>query len=209
MFVRVVDTPSSPSAPRSRRREERCFEIQPRDARRHLLRLWGDLPRGWEAPLFRGLARHGLGVVRGEARRRGDGRTRAHFEIERGPRATDPLRLDVLDLATPRPGRRRAEPIVLTGHRLAPSDAFGGSLHLEVFAADQHGFLGGLLDRLTFLSLVPEAMRVETGPEGVFDRFHLKTADGRSPGRAAQHILEEVLDGRLLTAAPSVAERAG
>jgi hypothetical protein len=208
MFVRVVDTPAGSGGPRAGR-EERSFEIQPRDARRHRLRLWGDLPRGWAAPLFRGLARHGIQVVRGHARREADGRHHASFEIERGPRASDPLRLDVLALATARPAASAAAAaFVLDGHRLLSSRAFGGSLRLDVHGPDQHGFLGGLLDRLTFLSLVPEAMAVETGPEGVCDRFHLKTVDGRMPGPAVRGVLRDVLDGRLLTG-EAPAARAG
>lgn len=202
MFVRVVDTPASPG-PRAAR-EERSYEIQPRGGRRYGLRLWGDLPRGWAAPLFRGLARHGLAVVRGEARREPDGRHQARFEIERGPRATDPLRVDLLALATRRPGAPGTDAFVLGHHRLRAVPAFGGSLRLEVGAPDQHGFLGGLLDRLTFLSLVPEAMEVETGPDGVFDRFHLRTADGRMPPPAVHAVLRDVLDGRLLTTAASM-----
>lgn len=206
MFVRVVDTPSTPRAKGGPAREERSFEIQPRGGRLYRLRLWGDLSRDWAAALFGGLARHRIGVVRGEARRRPDGRSVASFLVEREARGSDPLLLDVLGLI----GRGRgptAAPFVIEHHRLYPSAAYGGSLRLELMGPDQHGFLAGLFERLAFLSLVPEAMRVQTGPGGVFDRFDLKTSDGRTPGPAVQRVLSEVLDGRLLTGHQAV--RAG
>lgn len=208
MFMRVVDTPAPADPPRAAR-EPRGYEILPLDARRHRLRLRGALHRAWAAPLFRGLAAHGLDVVRGRARRLPHGGWRASFEIARRPDGADPMGLDVLALATPRPGATAPPAFVLSSHRLGASSELGGSLRLDVTAPDQHGFLAGLLDRLAFLSLVPEAMEVETGPYGVRDRFHLRTGDGRCPGPAVQRILAEALAGRLLAGTGPPAARAG
>lgn len=199
MRVRVYDTPSSAVWAQLGTSMERSYEVHPIEGDRHQLRLWGSLPRDWADPLCRGLARAGVSIVRGFAKRGPDARWIASFELERQRRSTDPMTLDYLALAA-RTGRGAEPPAIAIDHyRLERRPEHDGSLFLEVLGPDQLGFLGGLLERLSFLSLIPVDMAVETGPGGVHDCFFLRGADGTAPGAATRRILSEVLEGRLCT----------
>lgn len=180
---------------------ERGFEVRRLAEDRHLLALWGHLGARWADPLCRGLARAGLSIRRGFAVRREDldpsSGWRARFEIERESTSTDPVLLDYLELLAR--GRTPSRtPIVLQQYDLSESSAHGGSLYLEVRGPDHLGFLGAILERLSFLSLAPVEMRIETLEGGVHDQFWLRTRDGAIPRPRARKLLGEVMDGRLL-----------
>jgi hypothetical protein len=180
---------------------ERGFEVRRLGEDRHLLVLWGNLGARWADPLCRGLARAGLSIRRGYAARTDEhdpaSGWRARFEILREESSTDPVLLDYLELLAR--GRTPSRtPIVLTEYGLTESSAHGGSLFLEVRAPDHLGFLGAILERLSFLSLSPVEMRIETLEGGVHDQFWLRTREGGIPRPRARKLLAEVLDGRLL-----------
>jgi hypothetical protein len=180
---------------------ERGFEVRRLAGDRHLLTLWGSLGARWADPLCRGLARAGLGIRRGFAVRREDhdpaSGWRARFEIERESTSTDPVLLDYLELLAR--GRTPSRtPIRLSEYALSESSAHGGSLYLEVRAPDHLGFLGAILERLSFLSLAPVEMRIETLESGAYDQFWLRSRDGGVPRPRARKLLAEVMDGRLL-----------
>jgi len=180
---------------------ERGFEVRRVGADRHTLVLWGHLGGRWADPLCRGLARAGLSIRRGFAVRREEldpaSGWRARFEIEREATSTDPVLLDYLELLAR--GRTPSRtPIELSEYGLSESSSHGGSLFLEVRGPDHLGFLGALLERLSFLSLSPVEMRIETLASGVHDQFWLRTREGGIPPPRARKLLAEVLDGRLL-----------
>lgn len=200
MWVRTtehVPVPGSGTLPRD---GERGFEVRRLSGDRHLLVLWGQLGPRWADPLCRGLARAGLGVRSGFAVRQSDDPSsgwRARFEILRDEASTDPVLLDYLDLLARGRTPSRA-PIVLSQYNLSESSAHGGSLYLEVRGPDRVGFLGALLERLSFLSLAPVEMRIETLEDGVHDQFWLRARGGAIPRPRARKLLAEVMDGRLL-----------
>jgi hypothetical protein len=180
---------------------ERGFEVRRVGSDRHLLVLWGHLGGRWADPLCRGLARAGLSIRRGFAvRREEEGPAsgwRARLEILREETSTDPVLLDYLDLLAR--GRTPSRtPIVLSEYSLSESSTHGGSLFLEVRGPDHLGFLGAILERLSFLSLSPVEMRIETLEGGAHDQFWLRTREGGIPRPRARKLLAEVLDGRLL-----------
>lgn len=200
MWVRSTEhVPVADAAP-SARESQRGFQVRRVAGGGHVLELWGPLEAGWADPLCRGLARAGLSIRSGTARRLADGPPpvwSALFQIERARVSTDPMMLDYLELVSR--GRTRSHaPIELTDYQLAETAAHGGSLLVEIHGRDHVGFLGGFLERLTFLGLVPHEMRIETDGGGVDDRFWLKTQDGLVPSEASRKLLAEVLDGRLL-----------
>ncbi len=198
MFVRVFETPSS-GFDREVPAAQRSFEIHPLEGGRFHLKLWGKLPRGWADRLCRGLARSGLTVHRGFAKHGAGAEWIASFELERCRGGLDPMLVDYLALAVRVPSPSAPPPIALEHYHTEEGPEYGGCLRLEVVGPDQLGFLGGLLERLSFLGLVPEEMEVETGPGGVHDRFLLRTRAGALPGPATVRILREVLAGRLCT----------
>jgi hypothetical protein len=180
---------------------ERGFEVRRVGADGHVLLLWGRLGGRWADPLCRGLARAGLGIRRGFAVRREEqdpaSGWHARLEIQREAASTDPVLLDYLELLAR--GRTPGHtPIVLSEYSLSESSSHGGSLFLEVRGPDHRGFLGALLERLSFLSLSPVEMRIETTADGVHDQFWLRTPEGGIPRPRARKLLAEVLDGRLL-----------
>ena len=201
MWVRAtehVPTLAGGSAPYE---GERGFEVRRLGSDRHLLILWGHLGARWADPLCRGLGRAGLSIRRGFAVRQQENDPssgwRARFEIVREEASTDPVLLDYLELLAR--GRTPSRtPIVLSEYQLSESSAHGGSLYLEMRAPDHLGFLGAILERLSFLSLAPVEMRIETLETGVHDQFWLRARDGSVPRPRARKLLAEVLDGRLL-----------
>ena len=197
MFVRVFENPVSPHASRSRGYEQRSYEIHPLEGGRYQLKIWGRLPRCWADHLCRGLARNGLGIVQGFARHGAEAEWIGSFELERTRRGVDPMLVDFLALALRPPSDVAPPPIAIEHYTIEV--AADGALDLELIGPDQLGFLGGLLERLSFLSLVPDEMKVETGPGGIHDRFRLRMRDGGAPGVATARILAEILDGRLCT----------
>jgi hypothetical protein len=200
MWVRATEHVPIPGGVAAPRDGERGFEVRRIARDRHLLALWGQLGPRWADPLCRGLARAGLGIRRGFAvRQQPDPASgwRARFEIERESSSTDPVLLDYLDLLAR--GRTPSRtPIRLSQYGLSESSAHGGSLFLEVRGPDHIGFLGAILERLSFLSLSPVEMRIETLADGVHDQFWLRTRDGEIPRPRARKLLGDVMDGRLL-----------
>jgi hypothetical protein len=200
MWVRTTEHLPSNVA-RAPSEVERGFEVRRLGGGRHQLELWGRLGAHWAEPLCRGLARAGLSISRGFALRREHADPasgwRGRFEIVREEPSTDPVLLDYLELLARGRARSRA-PIELSDYTLLESGAHGGSLFLELRGPDRLGFLGGVLERLAFLSLAPVEMRIETRGGGVHDQFWLRTREGGVPRPRARKLLAEVLDGRLL-----------
>jgi len=193
MWVRTTEhTPEAGSD------AQRGFQVT-RSGGCELLELWGPLEPGWADPLCRGLSRAGVSIRRGFALRTLEPIPVWHsrFELERDEISTDPLLLDYLELVARgrTPGRA---PVELSHYEISESERHGGTLLIRLQGPDRIGFLGGMLERLSFLELTPVEMRIETGDGGVDDTFFVSTRSGDLPNDATRKLLGEILDGRLL-----------
>jgi hypothetical protein len=165
------------------------FDLRPLVGGLHSLRFWGALPATWAAHLSLGLARDGVGIARGEARRR-DGRWEGELHLRATPGGPPPEGLDYVRMLSrrgPAPALVAIEPVE---HRVRP---LLGTLALEVSGRDCLGFLGGLLARLAVLSLFPEEMRLETYEGRAVDHFRLKALGSRTPSLDAARALDRLL----------------
>jgi hypothetical protein len=175
-------------APSSSRRHP-GFDIRPLAGGLYSLHLWGPLPTGWAAHLSLGLARSGVGILRGQARRR-DGRWDGELHLRPTPGGPQPDTLDYARLLSRRGTAATLVPIELVEFRVLP---LLGTLAVEVIGRDALGFLGGLLGRLAFLSLFPEEMRIETRDGHAVDHFRLKALGGRTPSLDAARAVDRML----------------
>jgi hypothetical protein len=155
------------------------------------VRLWGRLPPGWLGALSLGLARAGVGVVRGRAQRTARGRWEAELMVK-AEGELDPAALDYLGLALG--VERMGTPVPIAIQEFSTwRDPARGALWLDLRGPDRVGFLGSLLDRLAGLALFPEEMLIETrGPIAV-DRLALKSLGGLPPSAEVQAALGALL----------------
>jgi len=170
-----MPTEDTLEAPVTTRREPR-FDVRAMSDGLHSLVVRGRLPTGWSGNLSLGLARSGVDIVWGYARKL-DGGWEAEFRMQPKAPGVDPRHIDYLRLL-----RGRASdgdvPLVVTSYQVHP---LPGALALEICGVDCVGFLGGLLHRLAFLSLFPEEMSIETHAGEATDRFRLRSLAGREP----------------------------
>jgi hypothetical protein len=166
------------------------------------LRLGGTLPTGWASHLSLGLARAGIGIVRGQARRR-DGRWEGELHLQATPGGPSPEGVDYVRLLSRRSLAPTLVPIELVEYRVRP---LLGTLALEVTGRDGLGFLGGLLGRLAFLSLFPEEMRIETRDAHAVDHFRLKALGSRVPSLEAARALDRMLHDLGVSGAGALSE---
>ncbi|MBW2241820.1 MAG: hypothetical protein JRH01_07520 [Deltaproteobacteria bacterium] len=192
MWVRVFD-----DTERSLEGGGRGFEIRPKGRDLHVLRLWGPMPRRWAEGVCSGLARARMTIESGVAIREGPELWSASFHISSGKAIRDPLSLDLLSLALHPPTPADWIPLRIEGFTLA-DDPERAALRVDLFGPDQHGFLGGLLQRLGFLGLVPVEMVIETGSEGLYDVLHLQTTEGTSPSGVHRRAVAKLLEGCVL-----------
>jgi hypothetical protein len=169
------------------------FTIRRGRARHYDLSIGGRFYPGWSGSLANGLAEHGIGIVRGFARKTEALRWQACFELEPTPGGESPLALDYLDLASrPLPARARL-PIGLDRYELRTSAAHAGSIEVRVEGRDQVGFLGALLKHFAFLALFPDEMAVDTCDGRVNDVFWLKGIGRTVPSDESRGTLGRVL----------------
>lgn len=177
------------------------FDVRSGADRSVRLQMWGPLPATWAAALGTGLFRAGIRVVRGYARRVDPEAWLAEFDLEALDDAEAPVRLDYLSLARVELAQLEPTPVQLTRYHRSLTSKHGGSLFLEVRAADRLGFLGGLLTRVAGAGLVPEELVIDTQGLPVLDRFFLKTTAGEQPGAFERRDLAKLL---VQLSAPSV-----
>lgn len=168
------------------------FELRPTPVGTIELKLWGRFPPGWAGSLTGGLSRKGISVIRGSAKKVHTS-WEAVFETDVSRCAADPNRIDYLALAMDDGCTEPGNGITLSGFSLGDPEKHDGALLLEVSAPDQLGFLAALLNRLAFLFLFPEEMRIETVKGKAVDRFRLKGIGGNPPSATARAALQRKL----------------
>ncbi|HBG04452.1 MAG: hypothetical protein A2075_03430 [Geobacteraceae bacterium GWC2_58_44] len=176
------------------------FKIQAIDGQPHSYELVikGFLAPGWTGRLTAALAKHRIGIVRGEAEKVTASAWHARFELKTAPFAKDPLSIDYIALAgTELPYDRNSGKIALLDVVMEPSSRHAGSLYIEVTGVDRLGFLGDLLDYFSMRCLFPIKMSVETVADTAVDRFWLRGVGASIPSESITAAIKENLE-RLL-----------
>lgn len=159
------------------------------------LKIWGKMPYDWIVNLSAGIAGSGISIERGAARKVSASIWEGTFELKPVAFGTDPERTDYLRLVRTPAAKTDGRAFSLDDFSLRLPTASGDALNLEVRAHDQTGFLGAFLDRLSFFTLFPEEMVIETTAGKVCDRFWLKGVGGQIPSEAVVTVLRRNLEG--------------
>lgn len=142
------------------------------------LGVQGRLPRGWSVRLTGGLARRGVSLVAGHARRHAGDAWRIELELDLGH--ADASSIDFLGLARGGdPGVPGPAPRILDFELFAQ----GETLHLEVHAWDGVGLLAAVLERVWGAGLRPDELLLETEGECAFHSLVLRD-EHRAPPTA-------------------------
>ncbi|HEY6871392.1 MAG TPA: hypothetical protein VI298_01565 [Geobacteraceae bacterium] len=158
------------------------------------LKIRGKMPHDWIVNLSAGIAGAGISIERGKARKVSTLVWEGTFELKPVAFGADPKGIDYLGFArTAAKADGRALSIEEFSLRLPAASC--DALSLEIRANDQTGFLGALLDRLSFFSLFPEEMDIETTAGKICDRFRLKGVGGQLPSDAVVAVLRRNLEG--------------
>jgi hypothetical protein len=156
------------------------------------LSIWGDLGLGWFGKLSMALARRGMSIQDAQATRIAHDSWTGRLELLTGKANVDPYTLDYLALARePAGGEDTGAEPRLSRTRIERSSA--GTLELTFSADDQLGLLANLLDRLEFLGLFPERLRVTTQGERVDDTLWLRGVAGNAPSPQAEDALRALM----------------
>lgn len=167
--------------------------IRPLGAERFQFYLEGSLAPGWAGNLASGLAAQRFSIERGEARCERGGVWTARFEVQALPGAPPFASLDVARLAATDAGEGFATPLRLVDFSIDWGKQRGGCLVIGVSALDTVGFLAALLRRLSYFSLFPVEMLLETRGDRIDDRLWLRGAGDRAPSARAHEALRRAL----------------
>ncbi|HZZ85133.1 MAG TPA: hypothetical protein VFE30_11395 [Anaeromyxobacteraceae bacterium] len=165
-------------------------QLAPGEGSARLLRLSGQLALGWMGRLVAALAARRVGVISAHARQAAPRLWDADFELEPLDPAVDLAALDYLAFAALQPARPPCAVPRLRSYRLERTDE---AVRVELTAADQLGFLDGILRAFAACGLFPREMLVETRGAEALDSFDLCGIGGRAPPQA----ICEALDARL------------
>ncbi|GFE62542.1 hypothetical protein [Geobacter sp. AOG2] len=165
-----------------------------------LLELDGALASGWAGCLASALTQQDISIIRGSAVKTSALKWSAQFVIR--PLTARPEDLVSLDVASifGKPADYRSAPgISLKDYHLEVSSRHGGSLYARIVGADKIGFLVGILRQLSYFSLFPVEMKLETEGTTASDHFWLKRIGNVQPTSEDISNIQESLFG-LLTA---------
>lgn len=170
---------------------ERGFELKPGLTADVGVTLWGDLGLGWFGRLSSALASRGISIQSAQAVRRPDDSWRGSLELTTSNSTVDPGTLDFLALAEEN-GTRSDEAVpVIERFRIERTET--GAISLRLFGTDRIGLLSGLLERMEFLGLFPERLRVMTNDQFVDDTIWLRGVAGHAPSTGAEQALIDML----------------
>lgn len=181
----------APIAPTSSAPADRGFDLKPGMTADLGVTLWGDLGLGWFGRLSSALARRGISIQSAQAVRRPDDTWRGSLELMTCEATVDPETLDFLALAEEDGSRIDESAPVIERFRIERTET--GAISLRLFGSDQIGLLSGLLERMEFLGLFPERLRVMTNGEFVDDTIWLRGVAGHAPGTGAEQALIDML----------------
>ncbi len=142
----------------------------------HVIRLWGYFPPGWLAAFAAGMAKNGISIIGGTAKKVSAARWEATFHIDVPGDALLPHEVDFIALV-----KKQPEWIDMPTIRLDKMESSldgNGTLCVDVKGADQSGFLMAILRNFAFLSLFPAEMELKTEAGRVHDRFWLRGIAG-------------------------------
>lgn len=164
-------------------------QLERREEAHALLRISGRLPRGWSVRLTRGLARRGVSLHSGYARRLEGDAWLLEFEVDLGH--ADPSSIDFLGIARgPDESVLPSEPRILD----FSLETEGEALHLEVHAWDAVGLLAAVLERVWGVGLSPDELIIETEGECAFHSLVLKDRHRAAPTIAHARLLARALE---------------
>ena len=181
----------APSLTRDTSDEARGFEIKPGLTANLHVTLWGDLGLGWLGRLSSALARRGISIQTAQAVRRPDDSWRGSLELDTTASTLDPLALDYRALCGEDPGLPDGQSPSLERFRIERTET--GAISLRLFGLDRIGLLSGLLERMEFLGLFPERLRVTTNGQFVDDTIWLRGVAGHMPSPSAEQALFDML----------------
>jgi len=147
-----------------------------------LLEINGALSSGWAGSLASALTQQDISIVRGSAVKTSALKWSAQFEIK--PRTARPEGLASLDVPSifGKPADYKSAPAIsLKDYHLEVSPLHGGSLYVRIAGDDKIGFLVGILRQLSYFSLFPVEMKLETEGATVSDHFWLKRIGNAEP----------------------------
>lgn len=173
--------------------ERSGFRVEPHSDGGHRLHVTGKLPIDWVGNLACGLSRNGVSITHGKVFREGAMSWHGHIALKRAATGTPPERIDYQQLV--RSAAERPDAAVwLDSFQLRQTSEQGGTLFLEIEGEDQHGFLGIFLDRLSFYSLFPAHLEIETFGGRIHDRFWLQGVGGTQPTETIARALRRALE---------------
>lgn len=181
------------SSARQARTTSEGFRIERQEEGGYRLHVLGRMPVDWVGNLASGLARNGLSITHGKVFREGAIGWHGHIALQSGFASTPPERIDYRQLVSAE-ADRAATAISIDSFILRPTRENGGELFLEIKGDDQHGFLGAFLGRLSFYSLFPVYMEIETSGGWIHDRFWLTAIGGGRPAEVVVAALRGTLE---------------
>ncbi len=163
-------------------------QLERREESRALLRIGGRLPRGWSVRLSRGLARRGVSLVSGDARRVQDDAWLLELELDL--RHADASGIDFLAVARSEEETGPvSDPRILDFALQLERDA----LHLEVHAWDAVGLLAAVLAQVWSAGLSPDELILETEAECAFHSLVLRDRHRAPPTASHARLLARAL----------------
>lgn len=171
------------------------YEVARNISGNHDLKIWGRLPHNWVVNLSAGIAGAGISVERGAARKVSASKWDGNFELKPLSFSVDPAGIDYLHFVRTAVAKTESRAFSIDDFSLRIPTATRDAINLEIRADDQPGFLGAFLGRLSFFSLFPEEMAIETKGGKVFDCFRIKGVGGQIPSEAVLTALSRNLDG--------------
>lgn len=171
------------------------FEVARNISGNHDLKIRGRMPHNWIVNLSAGIAGAGVSVERGVARKVSAAIWEGKFELKPLAFGVDPAGIDYLRYVRTAAAKTDSRALSIDDFTLRLSTASQDAINLEVRADDQPGFLGAFLGRLSFFSLFPEEMVIETAGGKVFDRFRIKGVGGQVPSEVVLTALRRNMEG--------------
>lgn len=163
-----------------------------------LLELDGALSSGWAGCLASALTQQDISIIRGSAVKTSALKWSAQFVIR--PLAARPEELVSLDVASifGKPADYRSAPVIsLKDYQLEVSSRHGCSLYTRIVGTDKIGFLVGILRQLSYFSLFPVEMKLETEGTTASDHFWLKRVGNVPPTSEDISNIQESLFGLM------------